>query len=172
VGIILGIPKVFKTRWLNHTHWVCDRHIPPTQIPAGTNKCWYFGCPSVRPPEEERPLDPTLPVLQVVKQVPETPRTAREQEWDEKNQALIAAALKEYKVHGPTKLADPEPSKPKRAPRSPRVTKPLEQPSAMEKRRGATQKAKCSVCGATVWRRRTELNRVHFCQTHRRKAKK
>lgn len=207
MALTYGIPRVVQSRWLNHTHWICDRHVPSSQIPARMDSCWYFGCLSTRPPESERPADPEDPeALKVVEavtpavvepEVTEEPMTEWERLRDEENRAIIAAALAEYAVTGPTTpteepegrvrdsadqfevnfnlyarsstldvekilniLNSPEPSD---------QVGQIDQPSAQEKKRGATMRMSCSVCGAAVWRRPSEAHRkVYFCQDHRK----
>ena len=44
-----------KTRWKDTTAWVCTRHLQTVHIPATVAECWYFECPSVRPPVAEKP---------------------------------------------------------------------------------------------------------------------
>ncbi|MCB9764272.1 MAG: hypothetical protein H6739_31155 [Alphaproteobacteria bacterium] len=44
-----------NSAWLNRDFWVCRNHLPVVRYRAGTQKCWYHGCQSVRPSENARP---------------------------------------------------------------------------------------------------------------------
>ena len=173
-----------KAHWLNDTTWCCERHMPSAKIPARLDTCWYAGCPSCRPPVPE-PVVPVEPPVEepveilifdkpLAEAAPAAPRPRRvrpprrrtkqsvpapnknaskeEQDWD-----LILRHLKDYQ--GPTAAGPSAPPA------------PLDQvePSAAERKRGATQQVQCQYCGVTMWRRPKDVivGKVFFCQAHR-----
>lgn len=186
------IPKV---RWLNETTWCCDRHLPSAQIPASMTECWYYGCISRRParPGEEAPeTAPAAPVLRPEPE-PEPPASPEpepepepvqepvedlqtQKERDDWN--IIQAALKEYQERGTlTELPD-EPEAPADLSRG-QAQKDLDRsedqhlmevlgPSPAERKRGATQMVRCSVCQAVMWRRPKDAaeRKVFWCKEH------
>lgn len=197
----IPIPQASKIRWVSHTHWSCDRHVPSSLIPARIDSCWYFGCPSTRPSEEDRPSEIAVmavappppppppappipgppPVLVLVKPEPQRPpkpsmsdlREAAARKREAAYHALIDAALKEYQRPAPI---EDEPSPPPvevlthKAPPIPEAPIDPDQPSAREKKRGATLKKSCDVCGCAVWRRPSEADRkMYLCPLHRSK---
>lgn len=54
-----------NSEWLTREIWVCRNHLPVVRYRAGTQKCWYHGCLSARPPEEHRPAEVIRPVVVV-----------------------------------------------------------------------------------------------------------
>jgi len=44
-----------RSRWNDHNHWQCLKHVPPVKLPSSSARCWFVGC-SARPSEEERPV--------------------------------------------------------------------------------------------------------------------
>jgi hypothetical protein len=43
------------SRWKDHDHWQCLKHVPPVTLPESSGRCWFAGC-SQRPDEADRPL--------------------------------------------------------------------------------------------------------------------
>jgi hypothetical protein len=186
-----SLPKV---RWINELTWCCDRHIPPTMIPAKMNECWYYGCTS------RRPLDPPAapvappepePVLISVPRVVKSKRKSKLQ-LEQEDQAIIAQALKDYHSDlpdfDPTGLEPvqiPMPVPPEFAvPRKPRKTRAAKQlppptdptqpqPTAEDRKQGRSSLVACESCGAPLWRRPTEVaqGKVFYCPDHRRGGK-
>jgi hypothetical protein len=42
------------SRWKDHDHWQCLKHVPPVTLPHTSGRCWFAGC-SERPSEALRP---------------------------------------------------------------------------------------------------------------------
>jgi hypothetical protein len=46
-----------KVQWISDEVWSCDRHTPPARIPERMETCWYYGCPSCRPPRNGEKIE-------------------------------------------------------------------------------------------------------------------
>ena len=44
--------------WINEDYWACTEHMRTVRLPAGTMRCWYAGCRSARPLEQESEDEP------------------------------------------------------------------------------------------------------------------
>lgn len=42
------------SRWKDHDHWQCLKHVPPVTLPHTSARCWFVGC-SHRPSDMIRP---------------------------------------------------------------------------------------------------------------------
>ncbi len=60
-----------KSRWKDHDHWQCLKHIPPVTLPQAAERCWFVGCstrpaealrPAWAPPVEKAPPPPPVPI--------------------------------------------------------------------------------------------------------------
>jgi len=184
VNYILQIPKV---RWVNATTWCCDRHIPPTMIPAKMTECWYYGCTSHRPPAIPANLLPEQAPPPVKVTETKSKRKTKAQ-VEQEDQAIIAQALKDYHSDlpdfdptglEPVQLPMPTPPEFKVTPkhRKTRTAKqhlPVDptqlQPTAEDRKQGRSSLVGCETCGASLWRRPTEVaqGKVFYCPEHRR----
>ena len=132
--------------WLDHTQWVCTRHVPTARLPESQDRCWY-NCGTTRPPNRPAPrveAEITLPAPPppVVKMRPPP---------------VVEAPLP------PVAKAPPLPPPPKEVAEVVTVVEvaPPELsglvPSPEERRRGATHLVACLTCGAPLWRRKKDI---------------
>ena len=80
------------TYWKNENEWMCPKHLPSVKLPASVDKCFFSGCPSVRPPN--RPGNSTTPVKRKVKVFAAAPKPRAPKPQVEVEEANLCAWFK------------------------------------------------------------------------------
>lgn len=158
--------------WVSDTQWVCPKHIPSARLPESEGACWY-NCGTTRPakttpvprkrPEVVVPLPFPLRELYAVEATPPPPPKPSSKASAPTSLKLVEPRLL-HLMQDMAAIPVPAPA-PLPPPPEPEMIEVVvvvaaaeeEGPSPQEKRRGATHKVACLECGATLWRRKKDV---------------